>query len=80
MPGQNSKRDVRFEVFTAVTMKNGVFWDVMSCGSCKKFLTRAIRHNIPEDVILLRGMVKVSQPNFTNNFFLFSAVCGHVLS
>jgi hypothetical protein len=27
--------DVRFEVFTAVTMKNSVFWDVTSCGSCK---------------------------------------------
>jgi hypothetical protein len=27
--------DVRFEAFTAVTMKNGVFWDVMPCGSCK---------------------------------------------
>jgi hypothetical protein len=27
--------DVRFEVFMAVTMKNGVFWDVMPCGSCK---------------------------------------------
>jgi hypothetical protein len=26
---------VRFEVFTAVTMKNGVLWDVTSCGSCK---------------------------------------------
>jgi hypothetical protein len=26
---------VRFEVFTAVTMKNGVFWDVMPCDSCK---------------------------------------------
>jgi hypothetical protein len=26
---------VRFEVFTAVTMKNGVFSDVMLCGSCK---------------------------------------------
>jgi hypothetical protein len=25
----------RFEVFTAVTMKNGVFWDVTLCGSCK---------------------------------------------
>jgi hypothetical protein len=23
------------EVFTAVTMKNGVFWDVTPCGSCK---------------------------------------------
>jgi hypothetical protein len=26
---------VRFEVFTAMTMKNGVFWDVTPCGSCK---------------------------------------------
>jgi hypothetical protein len=26
---------VRFEVFTAVTMKNGVFWYVMPRGSCK---------------------------------------------
>jgi hypothetical protein len=26
---------VRFEVFTVVTMKNGVFWDVMPHGSCK---------------------------------------------
>jgi hypothetical protein len=31
---------VRFEVFTAVTMKNGVFWVVTPCGSCaaKKYL------------------------------------------
>jgi hypothetical protein len=28
-------KNVRFEVSTAVTMKNGVFWDVMLCGSCK---------------------------------------------
>jgi hypothetical protein len=26
--------DERSEVFTAVIMKNGVFWDVMPCGSC----------------------------------------------
>jgi hypothetical protein len=26
---------VRFDVFTVVTMKNGVFWDVTWCGSCK---------------------------------------------
>jgi hypothetical protein len=25
----------RFEVFTVVTMKNGVFWDVTPCDSCK---------------------------------------------
>jgi hypothetical protein len=26
---------IKFEDFTAVTMKNGVFWDVTPCGSCK---------------------------------------------
>jgi hypothetical protein len=26
---------VRFEVFTAVAIKNGVFWDITPCGSCK---------------------------------------------
>jgi hypothetical protein len=31
----NFLTDVRLEVFTAVTMKNGVFWDVTPCGSCK---------------------------------------------
>jgi hypothetical protein len=32
---QNLFSLVRFEVFTAVTMKNGVFWDVTPRGSCK---------------------------------------------
>jgi hypothetical protein len=27
--------DIRFEVFTAVTMKNAVFWDVALCRSCE---------------------------------------------
>jgi hypothetical protein len=26
---------VRLEVFTAVTMKNGIFWEFTPCGSCK---------------------------------------------
>jgi hypothetical protein len=30
---QTQKVTVRLEVFTAVTMKNGVFWDVTPCGS-----------------------------------------------
>jgi hypothetical protein len=33
-PPQNTEY-VRLEVFTAVTMKNGVFWDDTPCGSCK---------------------------------------------
>jgi hypothetical protein len=32
---QQQKKNVRFEVFTAVTMKNGVFWAVTPCGSYK---------------------------------------------
>jgi hypothetical protein len=39
---QNILDSVRFEVFTAVTMKNGVFWVVT---------TRATRRNNPEDTI-----------------------------
>jgi hypothetical protein len=33
-PHRNVTHCVRFEAFTAVTMKNGVFWDVTPCGSC----------------------------------------------
>jgi hypothetical protein len=29
---QTHKEDVRFEVFTAMTMKNGIFWDVTPYG------------------------------------------------
>jgi hypothetical protein len=43
--------DIRFEVFTAVTMKNVVFWDVAPCGSpatCSSwFLARGFFN--PED-------------------------------
>jgi hypothetical protein len=38
MKGKLWIRNVRFEVFTAVTTKNGVFWDVTPCGSCKNRL------------------------------------------
>jgi hypothetical protein len=31
----NKKIYVRFEVFKAMTIKNGVFWDVTPCDSCK---------------------------------------------
>jgi hypothetical protein len=34
-------QNVRFEVFTAVTMKNGVFLDVTPCGSCKNQIAHA---------------------------------------
>jgi hypothetical protein len=31
----NEIKCVGFEVFTAVTMKNAAFWDVVPCGSCE---------------------------------------------
>jgi hypothetical protein len=34
---------VRFEVFTAMTTKNGVFWDVTPCGSCKNRVSQELR-------------------------------------
>jgi hypothetical protein len=33
---------VKFEVFTAVTMKNAVSWDVPPCGCCKNRRFRGI--------------------------------------
>jgi hypothetical protein len=50
---------VRFEVFTAMTMKNGVFWVVTSV------LTRATRRNNPEDTIL-HLLPPFWQENMTN--------------
>jgi hypothetical protein len=50
---------VRFEVFKAVTMKNGVFWDVTPCGSYKNlvFLYNVCRllvtDNVPSTPILV---------------------------
>jgi hypothetical protein len=34
----NVRKGVRFAVFTVVTMKNGIFWDVTPCGYCKNRL------------------------------------------
>jgi hypothetical protein len=35
--------EVRFEVFTAVIMKNAIFWDVAPCRSCviRRFIGRS---------------------------------------
>jgi hypothetical protein len=41
LPSKLGKYYVRFEVFTAVTMKNCFFCDVAPCGSCKKSSQRA---------------------------------------
>jgi hypothetical protein len=58
-PGQKLKPSlyVRFEVFTAVTMKNCVFWDVMPCGSCK---------NRPILVTLIKEALSSSETSVLN--------------
>jgi hypothetical protein len=48
---------VRFDVFMAVTMKNGVFWDVTPHGSCHLVFLRSVRRllvtaSIPRSPIL----------------------------
>jgi hypothetical protein len=39
-------KSVRFEVFTAVTMKNGIFWNVTPCDSCKNLLSEELGASI----------------------------------
>jgi hypothetical protein len=34
-PAEIELRDVEFELFTAVTMKNSLFWDMVPCRSCE---------------------------------------------
>jgi hypothetical protein len=56
---------VRFEVFTAVTMKNGVFWDVMPCGSCRNRFLQEPQELLAyaADVNLLRDNIKTIKKN-----------------
>jgi hypothetical protein len=44
---------ISFEVLTAVTMKNPVFWDVRACGSCDNiaFLSSVIRLLVTANVV-----------------------------
>jgi hypothetical protein len=53
---RKGQRDVRFKVFTAVTMKNAAFWDGMQCGS--------IRTDVTEERIVIKfgelGMLAVA--------------------
>jgi hypothetical protein len=49
---------VRFEVFTAVTMKNGVFWVVAPRGSCKKLRLLVTANVVPSSPILFTLMME----------------------
>jgi hypothetical protein len=49
---------VRFEVFTAVTFKNGVFWDVMPCGRVMHAASVASYCYVPSSPILVTLMME----------------------
>jgi hypothetical protein len=51
---QQLPQNVRFEVFTAVTMKNGVLWDVTPCGTLRQLLVTA--SVVPSSPILVTLM------------------------
>jgi hypothetical protein len=54
----NSVSCVRSEVFTAVTMKNTVFWDVAPCRSCEnRRFGGTHRHNLQGRKIRERGTI-----------------------
>jgi hypothetical protein len=67
-------RDVRLEVFTAVTMKNGVFWNVTPCGSCKNRRSGGVRRLlvtasvVPRSQILVTLMKKALSSSETSGF------------
>jgi hypothetical protein len=53
---------VRFEAFTAATMKNGVFWDVTSCGVRRLLVTA----NVPSSPILVTVMMEAQSSSETS--------------
>jgi hypothetical protein len=57
---------LRFEVFTAVTMKNGIFWDVPPCGffvACRLLVTASV---VPSSPILVTLMVEALSSSETS--------------
>jgi hypothetical protein len=54
---------VKFEVFTAVTIKNGVFWDVMPRSSCmsRRFGGTSVVPNSPILVTVMKEVLSSSE-------------------
>jgi hypothetical protein len=59
----------RFEVFTAVTIKNAVFWEVTQCSSCRnrrRVLQLVVIANVvPSSLILFTLMMQVMHSSET---------------
>jgi hypothetical protein len=56
----------RFEVFTAVTTKDGVFWDVTPCGSCKNRRLPVTASVVPSSPILVSLMMEALSSSETS--------------
>jgi hypothetical protein len=54
---------IRFEVVTALTMKNGVDWDVKLCGSCRnrRLVTASLVPSSPILVTLMKEALSSSE-------------------
>jgi hypothetical protein len=65
---------IRFEVLTAVTMKNDVFWNVTSCGSCKnrRFGGTYRHHHQGHKTLWTRNNVSSNQVTVSHLVFLRS--------
>jgi hypothetical protein len=57
---------VRYEVFTAGTMKNGILWDVMPCGMLCSMCRLLIMANVPISPILVTLMMEALSPSETS--------------
>jgi hypothetical protein len=72
---------LRFEVFTAVTMKNTVFWNVTPCGPCENQPHRVLQllviaNAVPSSLILFTLMMEAISSSVTS--VLISATRRHV--
>jgi hypothetical protein len=63
--------DIRFEVFTAVTMKNAVFWDVLPCIPCVN------RHFGGIYYLHLQGRKTSELGTRVNRWLQSAATCSH---
>jgi hypothetical protein len=78
---ENEIKLVRFEVFTAVTMKSAVFWDVALCRSCVNRCFGGTYHFHPQDrknrergTSLSRWLQASKQATFSVLNFYFASI------
>jgi hypothetical protein len=69
---------VRFEIFTALTMKNAIFWDIKPCGSCKKRRfggTQRLRHQVDKNRWTRKNVSRNYQPTHATKKYKMTLYC-----